>query len=173
MRRALIPVLTSTLALLVVDDAAAQSGPFSLRWSAPAGCPQQQDVKARIERLAGSKKANEGPFVAEGVITRTDDARFHLTLVVRAGTLVSQRNIESKSCDQLAGAAAVALGLLLQSAAPSSAEAKAPSPGAPLSSPFFVEASSASHEGPSDGTKGPVRVRLQVPFVALEVGPMP
>ena len=129
----------SGFSLLVATKAHAQPPSLDLRWRAPAGCPQQRDVRERIEKLAGTKKVDEAKFSAAGTVTQSDDARYHLKLVVRAGGLVGERNIESKSCEQLAGAAAVALGLLLQS-------------GKSLSSDSFGD--SATNTVSHDGTNG-------------------
>ncbi len=202
-------LLFSSWALLVATNARAQTVPsLDLQWRAPAGCPQRRGVRERIEKLAGSKKSNQAKFSADGTITQSEDGRYHLKLVVREGGLVGQRSIESKSCEQLAGAAAVALGLLVQS-------------GKSLSSDTFRDlatntgrntSGATSGEGPSsasgdtqraaaastqtDATSRPsagdhpepgsdaavapgtdsrrgVRVRLQVPMLALGVGPLP
>ena len=56
-----------------------------------------------------------GNLKAEGTITRVDK-RFRLKLVLTFGNVRGERVIDSDSCGDLAGAAAVALGLLLQSA---------------------------------------------------------
>jgi len=100
---------------LVPLSAAAQPAPgLELNWQAPAGCPQAASVRERIRTLAPSPKPRTKPLKAEGRITRMD-GRFRLALVVRDGEVVGERTIESDSCADLGGAAAVALGLLLNS----------------------------------------------------------
>src|SRR6185436_12485578 len=71
----------------------------------------------RIRAIAGSLTQRESRLRADGTITK-EDGHFHLRLVVRDGELVGERNIVTDSCEDLAGAAAVALGLLLRSETP-------------------------------------------------------
>ena len=95
---------------------------LSLRWRSPAGCPQQEEVKDRIRKLIGSTRVTATALQAEGTITQTDSAHFHLKLVTRSGSLVGERNLDATSCENLTGAAAVSLALLLRAAEPLSAD---------------------------------------------------
>jgi hypothetical protein len=88
--------------------------PVNLRWEAPAGCPQETDVRDRIQNLLGSG-GQSSHLRAEGTIAKLDK-RYRLDLVVRVRDLVGTRSIESSSCEDLAGAAAVEIGLLVHSA---------------------------------------------------------
>jgi hypothetical protein len=87
---------------------------IDLRWEAPQGCPQENDVRSRIQKLLGSGQ-HDSRLRAEGTITRTDK-RFRLDLVVRVRDLIGTRSIEGTTCEDLAGVAAVELGLLIHSA---------------------------------------------------------
>jgi hypothetical protein len=113
------------LGLLATLPAMAEPQPSIdiIRWEAPPGCPQESDVRDRIQKLLGSGR-HDSHLRAEGTITRMD-RRFRLDLVVRVGDVVGTRSIESNSCEDLAGAAVVELGLLIHSG-----EA-APEPGRP------------------------------------------
>jgi hypothetical protein len=204
-------LLFSSWALLAATNARAQTVPsLDLQWRAPASCPQQRGVRERIEKLAGSKKSNQAKFSADGTITQSDDGRYHLKLVVREGGLVGQRSIESKSCEQLAGAAAVALGLLVQSGKSLSSDtfrdlatntgnntgtngatsgegasnaagdtnraaSAGPQTDAAQQPPAGDRAQAGSDAAVAAGTdsRRRVRARLQVPMVALGVGPLP
>jgi len=95
---------------------------LDLRWEAPAECPSERQVRDRIRKLAGSSRSTEERVRAEARITRSEDGRLHLELVVRSGDLVGTRSIDGRSCEDLAGATAVALALLLRSSAPLSEE---------------------------------------------------
>lgn len=107
------------VALVGPVQARAQSAqPVELVWNAPAGCASAQDVLDRIRKLAGSAKSSGTPLRAEATITRRDKGGLHLKLVVHAGNLVGERNIDGTSCDDLVGATAVNLALLLNSAEP-------------------------------------------------------
>ena len=66
----------------------------------------------RIRELAGSSLEKTENLSAEGRITPAK-GRFHLTLLVRDGRDVRKRVINSDSCGDLAGAAAITLALLL------------------------------------------------------------
>lgn len=87
---------------------------IDLRWDAPPGCPQESDVQERIQNLLGSAR-HSSHLRAEGTIVRVDK-RFRLDLVVRVRDLGGTRTIESNSCEDLAGAAAVEIALLIHSA---------------------------------------------------------
>lgn len=103
------------LGLLATAPAMAEPQPsIDMRWQAPPGCPQESDVRDRIQTLLGAGR-HDSHLRAEGTITRID-RRFRLDLVVRVRDLVGTRSIESNSCEDLAGAAAVELGLLIHSA---------------------------------------------------------
>lgn len=132
-------------------------GALDLRWTAPDGCPSPEAVEARVRELTGTAPARSLP--AEGVIERAQE-RFRLTLVIRDGASVSERVLESASCADLGGAAAVALALLLRGG-----ETERPPPASPP-----VERSEASSVAP-DALE--VRFGLRAPLVTLEVGPLP
>jgi hypothetical protein len=86
---------------------------LDLVWDAPGSCPQAGAVREKIRALSGDAPKTAGGLRAEGTIVRVD-GRFRLTLVVRDGSVARKRTIESEACADLAGAAAVTLGLLLQ-----------------------------------------------------------
>jgi hypothetical protein len=92
---------------------AAPQSSIDLRWEAPAGCPQESDVRDRIQSLLGPGR-HDSKLRAEGTIARLDK-RFRLDLVVRVRDLAGTRTIESGSCEDLAGAAAVEIALLVHS----------------------------------------------------------
>jgi hypothetical protein len=94
--------------------------PLDLSWQAPAGCPQESAVREQIRALVPASMLESGNLKAEATVTRVDK-RYRLKLVLTFGSVRGERVIDSDSCGDLAGAAAVALGLLLQSAAQTSA----------------------------------------------------
>ena len=105
--------------LLLAQRALAQSAPvLDLHWAAPVGCPQQDALQARVQQLSGSGAGVDNHLSAEGTVTQASTGRFRLKLVVHQGVLNGERELESASCTDLAGAAAVTLGLLLRSAEP-------------------------------------------------------
>jgi hypothetical protein len=124
----MIAALGGVSGLLTAEPLHAQAAPaVELEWTAPPGCPSESEVRQRVQKLAGAAKSTANPLRADGTITQKVDGRFHLRLVVRSGELVGERNIESGSCEDLAGAAAVALALLLRSEEPLQDFAESPS----------------------------------------------
>jgi len=72
-------------------------------------------VQARIRKLAGTRKWSAVPLRAEAIVVRKDDGVLHLRLVLHAGDMVEERNIEGSSCRALAGATAVVVALMFRS----------------------------------------------------------
>ncbi len=107
---------------LLVPARALAEEPVELEWNVPAGCPTAARVSERIRKLAGPIKSTSTPLRAEATVTRRDDGKLHLHLVVHAGDAVGARDVDAKSCDDLAGVAAVALALLLRSSEPLAAK---------------------------------------------------
>lgn len=188
-------------ALLIPFDARAESvePPIELEWHAPPGCPRSAVVLERIEALTGSYKTTETPLRAEATIRRSR-GRLSLKLVIRSGDLVDERNIEGTSCDDLAGAAAVNIALLLRSpepiapavqidgapssatgdttgAAPASGDGKSEARATPLSAATETSAARAQphRAARDDDDDSTTRVRgfVQVPFASLALGPLP
>lgn len=170
---------------------------LELRWRAPSECPSEQQVRARIRQLAGSALAQEAPVRADATIVRGRDDRLHLELVVHVGDLVGTRRIEGTSCEDLAGAAAVALALLLRSPTPLSEEdlgasgAGGPSPdGSSAAEPGSAGERRGTEGGESASNAAPEPARpplqsptdrrprrwhglLQAPLATVGVGPLP
>jgi hypothetical protein len=102
------------LGLLLGSQAKAEpQNQVDLRWEAPQGCPQVSEVRGRIQKILGSGR-HDSPLRAEGTITRMD-THYRLELVVHVGEVTGTRRLTSRSCDDLAGAAAVELALLVHS----------------------------------------------------------
>jgi hypothetical protein len=123
-------VLVCLLALFSAKRANAQPTELvDLHWTAPPECPRLAEVQARIRKLAGALKPSGTPLRAEAEVTRIDDGKLHLRLLIHAGNLVGERQIDGKSCADLGRATAVDLVLLLNSATPvSQSDLVGPSP---------------------------------------------
>jgi hypothetical protein len=109
-------LLSASLLLARVAHAEPQTE-LDLSWTAPAGCPQQRAVRDRVRALAGPLTRRDATPRVEGEVTRVG-GRFRLRLVVRDGKLSGERTIESDSCKDLVGAAAIAITLLMRSGEP-------------------------------------------------------
>jgi len=83
-----------------------------LAWEAPPECPQEAAVRQKIRTLAGDAWHTTERVRAQGRIERVD-GRYRLTVRVHEGDAAKERTIAADSCVDLAGAAAVTLGLLL------------------------------------------------------------
>ena len=114
--------LAALVTLLSTEHSRAQGAErVELTWRAPAGCPSAAAVRARVRKLVGSPRANGSRVRADATVTRSDEGRFHLRLIVRTRGVSGERHIEARSCEDLAGAAAVNVVLLLgYSTAPAS-----------------------------------------------------
>jgi hypothetical protein len=163
-----------------------------LEWNAPAECPRLEQVHARVRQLAGSRRSSVRPR-ATATITRTDDGEFRLRLVVHMDNVAGERNIGARSCNDLAGAAAVGLVLLLHAAATTEPDAVDTTPNQGRAAAGGASASSATGDEPPPA-RGPRtidtdtatnaggsrpdelrtwRVLLQLPMATLGVGPVP
>lgn len=109
-------LLGLTVATSLAGVANAQSG-FSLSWSAPPNCPQQQEVRDRVRDLAASAYPGSPDLHARGEIRQLGDGYVLELEITEAGQPKQLRRIDAKACTDLAGAAAVIVGLALQKAA--------------------------------------------------------
>lgn len=114
-------------ALLLCVAALAYSGrayaqttaaPLELKWTALEGCPSADTVLTRVRKIAGATRPTPNTLRADATVTQPSDGLFRLRLEIHYGDLAAVRNIEGKSCKDLAGATAVALALLLSSEEP-------------------------------------------------------
>jgi hypothetical protein len=96
--------------------AAQPAARFALTWDAPPGCPTAENVQARVDALldGGASSGSVADVRASGDVERVDNG-FRLLLTMGVGTTPSSRVIEARTCDELAGAAAIAIALLARS----------------------------------------------------------
>jgi len=150
-----------------------------LDWSAPAGCPDASAVHERIRSLAGETLRTKERLRATGRIERRG-TRFRLTLTVRDGDTVGERTVDSDACTDLAGAAAVALGLLLEDKRQAEAAATQTKPskpeGDPKPSPGPAQ-DDVTQDGPpaatSDDGERLFRAMVLLPHPTYDLGPLP
>ncbi|MEP7050938.1 MAG: hypothetical protein ABJB12_11310 [Pseudomonadota bacterium] len=171
---------------------------LTLHWDAPARCPQQSDLSERVRKLAGSSSSSQGALQADGTVSRGEGGAFHLRLLLRSGGLVSERDLESRSCADLTRAAAVAIALLLRPEEPPKDETPigervgdGPNDSADAASPAVADAeperTPPASEVPAPGPEQPGEpppeppikkthgsdVRVRAPLAALSIGPLP
>ena len=87
--------------------------PLELTWDAIQGCPTKEAVLARLRQIVGRTPGRMAPLVAEAQITAQRNGVFHLRLITHSGDLVGERNVDGKSCDDLAGVTAFWLAISL------------------------------------------------------------
>lgn len=98
------------LALLQLAAAGAPSDRLELRWSAPDGCPTEEQVRTDVHSLLANQPLTaEERVVATGSIEQKPDASYSLRLTANG----QSRNIDGANCQQLAQAAALLLALLV------------------------------------------------------------
>jgi len=170
------------------------TAPIELRWHPLEGCPSAESVLAGVYKIAGTTRAAPNTLKADATITQSSDRLFRLRLEIQSGNLAAVRNIDGKSCKDLAGAAAVALALLLSSEEPlserdlagtSPTAAGATASGAnrgpdgpvappkpPPTSPRAAESATTPRPSADAGPPRPWRVLLVAPLGALSFGPM-
>lgn len=148
---------------------AVDGGGLALEWQAPPGCPARDVVLNRLRKMVGKSMDRVTRLRAEARIESVS-ARYRLTLKVREGEAETERVIDSDSCADLAGAAAVALGLLVRDeireqdaagsggqggdSAPSAGGDAATPPNPPASKPEVAEPPRASE--PKDSARRPI-----------------
>jgi hypothetical protein len=189
--RALLGFAT-LMGLSVAASANAQPDePVVLELNAAAGCPSKDQVLDRVRTLAVRWPPRGAPLRAAATIARLGDGRFHMTLVVRAGGFVGERNLESATCESLANAAAVHIALLLndgasdRSPSPSRPDAIA-AESAPLAAEAGQQAVAASPPRALATTRAiedtpastghletPLRFIVQAPRGSVQLGPLP
>jgi hypothetical protein len=109
--------LTGLLVLGWASAAGAQpTGRLALTWNGPPGCPTTENVQARVDALLGGEASasSVADVHAAGQVERVDSG-FRLLLNMGVGGTPSSRVIEARTCDELAGAAAIAIALLARS----------------------------------------------------------
>jgi hypothetical protein len=183
--------LSAALTALAAAPCYAQEATgLDLSWEAPLGCPSGDVVRKRVRTLVGPALDSTSRVRAEGRIERSGP-RYRLTL--RMGERGEyERVIESASCSDLAGAAAVALALLVRgelepesttdnvnttSDANASASSEPGSDGKPDAAP----PAQAIPEKPRDVSPVPPAaeharsrfVLLRAPLAGVDIGPLP
>jgi hypothetical protein len=170
------------LACVLPRNAAAQSLPLELTWQAPPECPQRDAVVARARALLGAKTLKTAVVQAQGTIDRQGEG-FELTLAIDEGGKGGERRVWARQCDELSGAAAIALVLLLTSDSdrgglngtelrpPEGTAGQAPAP-APREQPKPP----SEDKGPDGSSAEPERrwrFLAMAPQLAVGIGPLP
>jgi hypothetical protein len=173
------------LAWLVPRSALAQALPLDLVWRAPPECPQRDAVVARARALLGSKALKTELVQAQGTIEKQGEG-FELTLAIDEGGKGGERRVWARQCEELSGAAAIALVLLLTSdsaragpgdtaAAPSAGDAgQGPQVAArPKPPPKPADENDDSVDAPATPHARRWRLLAMAPQLVVGIGPLP
>jgi hypothetical protein len=160
---------------------------MALTWNGPAGCPSTENVQARVDALLGGEASasSVADVRASGQVERTDSG-FRLLLSMGVGSSPSSRVIEARTCDELAGAAAIAIALLARStlaegsassasdSTASSTSSDGPAKPPPPPPPQQPDRDPANgQQDPPDKTQSGVRLVLDAPIAAVGWGSLP
>jgi hypothetical protein len=138
---------------------------LALEWRAPASCPSDAELEARITALL------LGPPEGEGVLEVTAEVtervgEFTLTLRSRLGDAADEKRLAAPTCDELAEATAVLLAIALApgAALPSSPRTPTAPPRRPEPVPEIdaLPVAAASFDEPPPVTSSPVVARRRV-----------
>lgn len=117
-RRSLVVAVVAASGLGSGRLAAAESERVALIWNAPAGCPTTQAIDDEVARtLAGSPKDAAPVAAAVNVLAPSaPDGRWRARLVIHSHGRRAEREFEAESCEALASATALIVGLAAEGA---------------------------------------------------------
>lgn len=99
-----------------------------LRWRAPAGCPAEATVRARLAHALPPEV--EAPHV-DAEVFAGGDGRFHATVVLRGTWGEATRSLDSPTCDTLADAVVLLAAVSVSTAAEPEPPVRVPEPTQP------------------------------------------
>jgi hypothetical protein len=166
--QACLAVFTATLAVVCVPRRASASVPgVVLHWSAPAGCPNGDDVTARVLVLA----LPHGALDADVTVSESG-ARFDARVRVKSGgATVGERMLHADSCEALAESAVVVLAMSVAATAePSPPPPPSAVPSVAVESALNPAAAPAANAPPDAVRDALLRVSA---LAAIDVGTLP
>jgi hypothetical protein len=119
---------------------AESQGPVVLTWTAPAGCPREDEVLAEALRLlAGPPIGPERRVEAVARVTRVESGRWRVALSMASAAAHGVRSLETDSCSTLAEATSLILAIMVDpdraGAAASASDSPAPTSESPALPP--------------------------------------
>lgn len=117
-----------SFALVVVARvAAADPEPIRLAYDAPAGCPAEADVVARLADHASMRRVSAGAAREFSLAIAHDEAGFRGVLAVHDGAApAATRDVAAASCDEVVSALVLVAALAIEERAPSVVEPAPP-----------------------------------------------
>jgi hypothetical protein len=143
-------------------EPSAREGAALLRWRAPAGCPDEVTVRARL--VDALPPDVEAPSVEADVLA-AGDGRFRATVVLRGSWGETTRRLDSPTCDTLADAVVLLAAVSVSSAAgepePPITEVPEPTPVEPEVEGEVTDVQPEPEPDPA-GDPGDARLELEV-----------
>src|SRR5689334_20049544 len=115
------------LALFGEPSSDAASASVDLRWSAPADCPDVDEVRGNVEALVGTALVPGDAIVVDGVVTRSDDG-WSLALSITSASGSRSRTLPGASCRELARVAALLIAVAIDPTMQDEPEPEPPPP---------------------------------------------
>ncbi len=115
MTRLVVCLTAFVIALAAARSAAASERAFAVAWSAPAECPDAVAIAQYVDDVLGGADAGPVAVRAVGVVTRSADASYAVTLDLDAGAAQpSKRSLSGPDCESVSRAAALLIGLAVR-----------------------------------------------------------
>src|SRR6185312_1294183 len=108
-----LAALAASLAAAAPARAAEPEGPITLTWPTVAGCPDEREVRAEIERVLGGppSAASRRYLRAQATVSRGNGGGYHVHLVTDLGGVTGEREFDGPTCAAVARAAALIVAL--------------------------------------------------------------
>lgn len=121
--------------------------PVSLRWSAPRGCPREQDVLDQISRILANRPVTTSRSVVAKI--QYDGGQWRAVLEMSTDESRSRRELEASSCAALAEATALIVAVSIDPDLAFSTETAVDASFTPLPAPELADAGAHDGSGPS------------------------
>lgn len=150
-------MLAVLMAATIAGPAEPPSG-LALSWSAPAGCPTEAEVRARVVQMTGEQAARSATLSARATVREASPGRWALTLELTGATGSGRRELTAPRCEELLEAAALVVAIAVDPRAALAGPTSAPDPGVVPAPPQDMSQGSGSEgqvvkdmsEGPKD-----------------------
>ncbi|HEY0713819.1 MAG TPA: hypothetical protein VGF45_14160, partial [Polyangia bacterium] len=102
--------------------------PLDLTWTAPAGCPTGDAVRAELQRVVRVRKGRTPPLLTVNAKIEQSGANWILHLKTKRDGVTGERRLQGGSCASLVGAATLVMALAYGEGVEIAPEALPPAP---------------------------------------------
>jgi hypothetical protein len=129
--------LPSLIATSAATAAPAAARPLALDWDAPPACPDRTRIAAQIAALLGRPPLlpPDRMLAIRGHASEAPDGTWRLELILATADGIQERRLTSRSCSEIADAAALIVALAIDPTAVALGRAPAEAPATPLRAP--------------------------------------